>query len=401
MKVLVLNSGSSSIKYQLINTDDEKVMAKGNFEKIGSEDSFLTHKVKDEKYKTEEYVKNHREALKIVFDQFTNKEYGVIEELSEIDAIGHRIVHGGTMTESAIVTDEVVEKLKECEALDPLHNPPAIAGIEACQSLMPNTPMTVIFDTAFHSTIPAYRYLYPIPYEYYEKYGIRKYGFHGTSHKYIGQRTAELLGKKENDLKIISCHIGQGASLCAIENGKSVDTTMGFTSLGGIMMGSRSGDLDPSIVTFLMRKENINSSEMDRILNKESGLKGISGVSEDNRDLLTAIQANNEYARRCEIALEEYCYIIAQYIAKMAVAMNGVDVISFAGGVGERGNDERKRILEHLEWMGVEIDREANKEAFAKEAKISTDNSKVQVWVVPTEEELMIARETRDLVENK
>ena len=206
---------------------------------------------------------------------------------------------------------------------------------------------------------------------------------------------------KPNELKIISCHIGQGASLCAIENGKSVDTTMGFTSLGGIMMGSRSGDLDPSIVTFLMRKENINSSEMDRILNKESGLKGISGVSEDNRDLLTAIQENNENARRCEIALEEYCYIIAQYIAKMAVAMNGVDVISFAGGVGERGNDERKRILEHLEWMGIEINREANKEAFAKEAKISTDNSKVQVWVVPTEEELMIARETRDLVENK
>lgn len=400
MKVLVINSGSSSMKYQLIDMEDEKVLAKGNYERIGSDNSFVTHKVNGEKYKTEKAVVNHKEALDVVLKEFTNSEYGVISDLSEITAVGHRIVHGGTMTESMLVTDEVIENLKELIPLDPLHNPAAISVIEACKELMPTTPMVTVYDTSFHQTIPESRYLYPIPYKFYEKYGIRKYGFHGTSHRYVSKRAAELMGRDpEKGLKLVTCHIGQGASLCAVENGKAVDTTMGFTSLGGIAMGTRSGDLDPSVVTYIMEKEKLTPEQMDTMLNKESGLLGITELSGDNRDLWASIEDDDNHADRAKLALETYTYIIAQYIAKMVVAMNGVDGIIFTGGVGERGCEEREMICEKLKWMGVELDLEANK-VKAEEQKLSTADSKVEVWTIPTEEELMIARDTKQIVEN-
>lgn len=396
MKVLVLNSGSSSLKYQLMNMEDESVMAKGNYERIGIGDSFLTHKAKGEKHIIKRPVKNHDEAIQIVMEQFTNSQYGVIESLDEINAIGHRIVHGGEkFTQSMIVTDEVVEGIKEAATFAPLHNPAAVAGIEACRKELPGKPNVVVFDTAFHQTMPKEHYIYPIPYRYYEQYGIRKYGAHGTSHRYVAGRIAELLGKPVEELKIINCHIGQGASLCAIQNGKCVDTSMGLTPLGGIAMGSRSGDLDPSIVTYIMKKENLTPDEMEKMLNKESGIYGMSGISADNRDVeKAAYEEGNEQAK---MALETYAYIIAQYIGKYAVTMNGVDVITFTAGVGERGPETREQICEYLRFMGVELDKEANK-VKAEEVEISSKNSKVKVWIVPTEEELMIARDTVALI---
>ena len=398
MKILVLNSGSSSLKYQLIDMEGEKVLAKGNYEKIGMAGSFVTHKANGEKYKYEREAKNHEEAISFVLEQFTDNEHGVISSLDEITAIGHRTVHGGEkFNKSVIIDDEVIEAIKECIPLAPLHNPAGLTGIEACMKVMPGKKNVAVFDTAFHQTIPEERYIYPIPYEYYEKYGVRKYGFHGTSHRYVSNRVAELVGKPVDNLKTIVCHLGQGASLCAVLNGKSVDTSMGFTPLAGIAMGTRSGDLDPSIVTFLMKKEGLTANEVENILNKKSGLLGISELSADNRDLLSSIENNDENAQKCKIAMETYTYIIAQYIAKYAVALNGVDVIAFAGGVGERGPDERRMICEHLKWMGVELDNEANK-VKAEEQEISTKDSKVKVWVVPTEEELMIARDTAELV---
>ena len=398
MKILVLNSGSSSLKYQLIDMENEKVLAKGNYERIGMEGSFVTHKANGEKYKYERDAKNHEEAISFVLEQFTDSEHGVISSLDEISAVGHRVVHGGEkFNKSVVITDEVVETIRECIPLAPLHNPAGLTGIEACKKVMPGKPMVAVFDTAFHQTMPEERYIYQIPYKYYEKYGVRKYGFHGTSHRYVSARVAELVGKPVENLKTIVCHLGQGASLCAVLNGKSVDTSMGFTPLAGIAMGTRSGDLDPSIVTFLMKKEGLTADEVEKILNKESGLLGMSELSADNRDLLASIENGDENARKCKIAMESYCYIIAQYIAKYAVALNGVDVIAFAGGVGERGPDERKMICEQLKWMGVEIDEEANK-VRAEEQEISNSNSKVKVWVVPTEEELMIARDTAELV---
>ena len=398
MKILVLNSGSSSLKYQLLDMETEKVLAKGNYERIGIGGSFVTHKVGKEKYTYEKDVKNHEEAISFVMEQFTDKEHGVISSLDEINAIGHRVVHGGEkFNKSVIITEEVKNTIRDCIELAPLHNPAALTGIEACEKVMPGKPNVAVFDTAFHQTIPEERYIYPIPYEYYEKYRIRKYGFHGTSHKYVSRRIAEILGKPVEDLKIINCHLGQGASLCAIEEGKSVDTSMGFTPLAGIAMGTRSGDLDPSVVTYLMKKENLTPDEMEKILNKQSGLLGISGLSADNRDLLASIEKQDEHSKRAKMAMETYCYIIAQYIAKYAVAMNGVDVITFAGGVGERGPDERKMICDHLSFMGVELDEEANK-VKAEEKQISSSNSKVAVWIVPTEEELMIARDTAALI---
>ena len=396
MKVLVLNSGSSSLKYQLMNMEDESVMAKGNYERIGLGNSFLTHKAKGEKHKIEKDVKNHDEAIKIVMEQFTNSEYGVVESLDEIQAIGHRIVHGGEkFTQSVIVTDEVVEGIKEAAAFAPLHNPAAIAGIEACRKELPGKPNVVVFDTAFHQTMPKEHYIYPIPYRYYREYGIRKYGAHGTSHRYVAGRIAELLGKPVEDLKIINCHIGQGASICAIQNGKCTDTSMGLTPLGGIAMGGRSGDLDPSVVTYIMRKENLTPDEMERILNKESGIYGMSEISADNRDVEEA--AFEQGNKQAQMALDTYAYIIAQYIGKYAVTMNGVDVITFTAGVGERAPVTREQVCSYLGFMGVELDKEANKTR-AEEIEISSKDSKVKVWVVPTEEELMIARDTVELV---
>lgn len=395
MKILVINCGSSSVKYQLMNMEDESVMAKGNYERIGMEGSFLTHKVNGEKYKYEKEAKTHEEAIRFIMQQLIDKEHGVIKSLDEINAIGHRIVHGGEkFTQSVVVTDEVIKGIEDAIKFAPLHNPGHLQGIFACQKELPGKPNVTVFDTAFHQTMPKEHYLYPIPYKYYEKYGIRKYGAHGTSHKYVSVRIAELLGKKPEELKIINCHIGQGASLCAIEYGKCIDTSMGLTPLGGIAMGSRSGDLDPSVVTYIMEQENISPAEMNRILNKESGLLGMSGISADNRDILEEAQKGNE---RAKLAIKEYCYIIAQYIGRYAAAMNGVDVITFAGGVGERGPDERKEICSYLGFMGVELDKEANN-VKAVEKEISKTNSKVKVWIVPTEEELMIARETLQLV---
>ncbi len=395
MKILVLNCGSSSLKYQLMDMDNEEVMAKGYFERIGHFNSFVTHKVNGEKYKYEVIARDHGEAIKFVLKQFTDPKYPVIESLDEISAIGHRVVHGGEkFKQSIIVTEEVKKGIEDAITFAPLHNPAHLQGIKACEELLPGKPNVAVFDTAFHQTISKERFLYPIPYEYYEKYGVRKYGFHGTSHKYVSHRIAEILGKPIEDLKIINCHIGQGASLCAIQGGKSVDTTMGLTPLGGVAMGSRSGDLDPSVVTYLMEKEDMNTAQIEHILNKKSGLLGLSGISADNRDVERAIEQDDE---RASVALKEYDYIIAQYIAKMAVAMNGVDVITFTAGVGEKGPISREDICSHLTFMGVEIDPVKN-ETKGEEIEISKEDSKVKVWVVPTDEELMIARETLELV---
>ena len=395
MKILVLNCGSSSLKYQLMDMDNEEVMAKGYFERIGHFNSFVTHKVNGEKYKYEVIARDHGEAIKFVLKQFTDPKYPVIESLDEISAIGHRVVHGGEkFKQSIIVTEEVKKGIEDAITFAPLHNPAHLQGIKACEELLPGKPNVAVFDTAVHQTISKERFLYPIPYEYYEKYGVRKYGFHGTSHKYVSHRIAEILGKPIEDLKIINCHIGQGASLCAIQGGKSVDTTMGLTPLGGVAMGSRSGDLDPSVVTYLMEKEDMNTTQIEHILNKKSGLLGLSGISSDNRDVERAIEQNDE---RASVALKEYDYIIAQYIAKMAVAMNGVDVITFTAGVGEKGPISREDICSHLTFMGVEIDPVKN-DTKGEEIEISKENSKVKVWVVPTDEELMIARDTLELV---
>ncbi len=396
MKILVLNCGSSSLKYQLIDMENEKVIAKGYFERIGNYDSFVTHKVNGEKYRYDVIARDHGEAIKFVLKQFTDERYPVINSLDEIAAIGHRIVHGGEkFQKSCIITEDVKKGIEDAVRFAPLHNPAHLQGIKACEINLPGKPNVAVFDTAFHQTLKKEQYLYPIPYEYYEKYGIRKYGFHGTSHKYVSLEIAKLLGKPIEELKIINCHIGQGVSLCAIQNGVSVDTTMGLTPLGGVAMGSRSGDLDPSVVTYLMSKENMNPAQIDEILNKRSGLLALSGISSDNRDVERAIAQGDE---RAISSLKEYDFIIAQYIAKMAVTMNGVDVITFTAGVGEKGPISRAGICSHLTFMGVLLDPDKNNSVRDTEKEISSENSRVKVWVVPTNEELMIARETMELV---
>lgn len=394
MKILVINCGSSSLKYQLIDMDGENVVAKGTYERIG-EQSFLTHKINGERYVLQHPAKTHKEALEFAMEQLLNKEYPAIESLDEIGAIGHRIVHGGEKFSSSVVVDEdVIKSIEECASLAPVHNPSAVIGIRACQELMADKPMVVVFDTAFHSTIPEERYIYPIPYKYYDKYKVRKYGFHGTSHYYVSRRIAELMGKDVKDLKIVNCHIGQGASICAIQGGKSVETSMGLTPAAGIPMCSRSGDLDPSIVTFLMKNEGLTPDEMEKQLNNESGLWGMCGVSKDVRDIEAAIDEGNERAKK---ALEYYKYRIAQFIAKYAVSMQGIDVITFTAGVGENQIRVRKGILDYLKFMGVKVDDERNN-VRSEEALISADDSSIPVWVVPTNEELVIARETLALV---
>ena len=395
MKVLVVNCGSSSLKYQLIDMETENVMAKGYLEKIGLDDSFLTHTVNGEKHKIEKKIDNHEQGIKLVIDQLLDKEYGVIKDLKEIDAVGHRVVHGGErFSGSVIITDEVEETMKECIPLAPLHNPAGITGIDACKKALPGVPMVGVFDTAFHQTLPKKAYMYAIPYEYYEKYGIRKYGFHGTSHRFVSKRVAEVMNKPIEDLKIVACHLGQGASLCAIKNGKSVETTMGLTPLAGVPMGTRSGDIDPSIVTFIMKNEKISCDEMDTILNKKSGKLGLSGVSSDDRDIEAAAKEGNEKAK---LAIDNFTYQVAGNIGKLAVQMGGVDVITFAGGIGENGIEAREEICKYLEFMGVKIDSEKNN-CRGKEVEISTVDSKIKVFIIPTNEELMIARDTRDLV---
>ena len=397
MKILVLNTGSSSLKYQVIDMEKEETLAKGNFERIGQVNSFLTHKVNGEKHKFEHYAKNHEQAIEFVISRLINPHYGVLKDLSELTAIGHRVVHGGEkFSEPTLITDEVIEAIEDCSDLAPLHNPAAVLGIKACKTIMPDIKMVAVFDTSFHQTIPQERYIYPIPYEYYKKYGIRKYGFHGTSHQYVAERVAKLMNKDIKDLKIINCHLGQGASVCAIQGGKSVETSMGLTPLGGIPMGTRSGDLDPSVVTYLMKKEDLTPDEMEYILNKQSGVYGVSGVSVDFRDIEADAAAGGHHAK---LALDNYHYLVACYVARCVVAMNGIDVLTFTAGVGERGQDSREAICDYLEYFGVKIDKEFNQTIKGDEAEISAKDAKVRTFVIPTDEELMIARQTKKIVE--
>ena len=393
MKVLVINCGSSSLKYQLINMDDESVIAKGTYERIGGE-SFLTHKINGESYRLEHPVTNHKDALDFSIEQLFNKEHPAIESLSEVGAVGHRIVQGAEYFDSAALIDEdVIAKIEDCAKLAPLHNPAAVIGIRACQELMPGIPMTAVFDTAFHQTIPEERYLYPVPYKFYEKYKVRKYGAHGTSHYYVANRIAELLNKDVKDLKIVNCHLGQGASICAIQGGKSVETSMGLTPLGGIPMCARAGDLDPSVVTFIMKNEGLTPDEMETMLNNESGMYGICNVSKDVRDIESAIDEGNEKANS---ALEYFKYRVAQFVAQYAVSMQGIDVITFTAGIGENQKRVREGIIKYLGYMGVKLDKEKN-DTMSDERIISTEDSSIPVWIVPTNEELVIAREALKL----
>ena len=395
MKILVLNCGSSSLKYQLINMENEEVLASGKYERIGEDEAFITHKVNGQKIEIKHPAKTHEEAVDFTLKQLTNPEYKVIDSLDEISAIGHRLLNGGEkIKESTIINDYVVDVLRECIDLAPLHNPAGIIGIEACKKVMPGKPMVGVFDTTFHQTMPKEKYLYPIPYEYYKKYGIRKYGAHGTSHMYVARRLAEIVNKDIKDLKIVTCHLGQGSSICAVEGGKSIDTSMGLTPLGGIPMVTRAGDLDPSVVTFIMKKENLTADEIESILNKKSGLQTISGMAPDFREIEAASYGDNE---RAAIAIEKFKYEIASFVAKYAVAMNGIDYIVFTGGVGENQINIRKGICEKLEFMGVKIDVEANNMR-GEEKEITTPDSKIKAYVVPTNEELMIARETARLI---
>ncbi len=392
MKILVINSGSSSLKYQLIEMETETVLAKGNFERVGQNNSFLTHKVGDSKHKFERPVSNHEKAINFVLTRLLSKQYGVIKSVDEIDAIGHRVVHGGEKyTDPIVITPNVLNGLKEIIELAPLHNPAAISGMEACMKIMPGKINVAVFDTGFHKTIPEESYIYPIPYKYYEKYKIRRYGFHGISHEYVANRVAEIVNKPVTDLKIINCHLGQGASICAIKNGVSIDTSMGFTPLGGIPMGTRSGDLDPSVVTYIAKYRNHTPDEMDEILNKKSGVYGISEVSVDFRDIEAEGIEGNVNAL---MALDNFAYNVAQFIAKYMVSMGGVDIITFTAGIGEKDAKERKKICEYLAFLGVKLDDERNNTYVNCEGKISADDSNIELYVVPTNEELLIARDT-------
>ncbi len=395
MKILVLNCGSSSLKYQLLDMSTERVIAKGNFERIGEKESFLTHKMNGEKYVYNEVAMNHEEALNLIMKELQNPDHRAIENLSEINAIGHRVVAGGEIFDKSVIIDEKTLKgIEACSKLAPLHNPAAILGIKACQKAMPGVPMVAAFDTAFHQTMPKENYLYPIPYEYYEKYGIRKYGAHGTSHKYVTQRVEKLMNKDIKALKIVTCHLGQGASLCAVQGGKSVDTSMGLTPLGGITMVTRSGDLDPSVVTAIMKKENLTADEVESILNKKSGLTAVSKLVPDFREIENASNEGNEDAI---IAINKFVSTIAQYIARYAAVMEGIDAVVFTGGIGENQFRIRSKICKKLKFMGLDLDEEKNNE-FRNEGKISKEDSKVEIWVVPTDEELMIAQDTLDLI---
>lgn len=397
MKVLVINCGSSSLKYQLIDMETEVSLAQGLVERIGIEGSILTQKVEGkDKYKVEKPMENHKVAIQLVLEALVDAQYGVIKSMDEIAAVGHRVVHGGEKyAESVIITEEVKKSIKECYKLAPLHNPPNIIGIEACEELMPNTPMVVVFDTAFHQTMPKETFLYALPYELYEEKGIRKYGFHGTSHMYVSNKVAEVMGKDIKDLKIITCHLGNGASLCAVNRGKSIDTTMGFTPLDGIAMGTRSGSIDPAIVIYLMNELNYSADDVNDLLNKKSGVLGISGVSSDFRDIEGAAAEGN---KRAQLALDIYHYKIRTQIGAYAAAMAGVDAIVFTAGVGENGVETREACLEGLEFLGVKVDKEKNN-VRGKVREISTDDSKVKAFVIPTNEELVIARDTKKLVQ--
>ncbi|KAB3535210.1 acetate kinase [Alkaliphilus pronyensis] len=396
MKVLVLNCGSSSLKYQLINMETEAVLAKGVAERIGIAGSFVKHEATGkEKVIIDEAMDNHKAAIKIVLDCLVNKVHGAISSMDEISAVGHRVVHGGEkFAESVIINDEVKATLEECSELAPLHNPPNLMGINACEEILPNVPMVGVFDTAFHQTMPKSSFLYALPYELYEKYKIRRYGFHGTSHKYVAMRAADMLGKSLEDLKLITCHLGNGASIAAINKGKSVDTSMGFTPLEGLAMGTRCGDIDPAITTYLMEKENLTSGDLNNLMNKKSGVLGISGVSSDFRDIEAAVSEGNE---RANMALEVYYKRVKKYIGAYAAEMGGLDAVIFTAGLGENSVETRQAVCEGLEFLGIKIDSDKNN-VRGKETIVTTDDSTTKVLLVPTNEELMIARETKALI---
>ena len=396
MKVLVINCGSSSLKYQLIDSEREEVLAKGLCERIGIDGSNIAHQpAGGEKVKEEAAMPDHTAAVKLVISKLTDEKVGVIRSLTEIDAVGHRMVHGGeNFSGSVIINEEVIKAIEDCNDLAPLHNPANLIGVRSCQAIMPGVPMVAVFDTAFHQTMPEKAYLYGLPYEYYEKYKVRRYGFHGTSHSYVSKRTAEILGRPYDSLKTVVCHLGNGSSISAVLNGKSVDTSMGLTPLEGLVMGTRSGDVDPGALQFIMHKENMDIDQMLNVLNKKSGVYGMSGVSSDFRDVENAA---NEGNKKAEAALESFAYRVAKYVGAYAAAMSGVDAIAFTAGVGENDKITRKKVCGYLAFLGIEIDDEANSKR-GQEIVISAPGSKVSVLVIPTNEELAIARETLALV---
>ena len=395
MKILVVNCGSSSLKYQLIDSDSEQVLAKGLCERIGIDGMFTYQKAGCDKQVSQINQPDHKTSIQIVLDALTDKENGVVSDLSEIGAVGHRLVHGGeAFAASTLITDEVIKAVEECNDLAPLHNPANIIGVNACRELMPNTPMVGVFDTAFHQTMPAEAYIYGIPYEYYKRDKVRKYGFHGTSHSYVSKRTAEILGLDYDKAKIIVCHLGNGASICAVDGGKSVETSMGLTPLMGLVMGTRSGEIDPGVMEYLGKKENMSFEEIMTMLNKRSGVLGISGISSDFRDVDDAIESGNEQAL---LAMNVFVHRVKSYIGAYIAIMNGVDAIVFTAGVGENDAKARKAIMSNFDFIGAKLDEEKNN-VRGKEAIISTDDSKVKILVVPTNEELMIARDTLRIV---
>ena len=401
MKVLVINAGSSSIKYQLIDMTNENLLAKGQCDRIGIDGgNFKQKNANGTEYKVEVDIPDHAAGIKLVVDALTDKEHGVISSMSEISAVGHRVVHGGDkFSGSVMITDEVIDAIKECSSLSPLHNPANITGIKACEEIMgKDVPQVGVFDTSFHQTMPDYAYMYPIPYQYYEKYKLRRYGFHGTSHRYVTARAAEMLGKKPEEINIVTCHLGNGSSITAVKGGKSFDTTMGVTPLEGLMMGTRSGSIDPAIIPFLMEKEGMSGADIDKMLNKQSGILGVTGgVTSDNRDIEEGARGGNERYKLIESML---CHQITKYVGGFAAAMGGIDAIVFTGGIGENNPQYRARVAANLKFMGVEIDEETNKKAMrtSDENDISTADAKVKMLVIPTNEELMIARDTYSLV---
>ncbi len=399
MKILVINAGSSSLKYQFIDITSKTVLAKGLCERIGIEGSNISQKANGKPdYSLKKPMNDHADAIQMVIDALTSSEHGVISSMQEIDAVGHRVVHGGeAFSGSVIIDEEVMKAIEDCIDLAPLHNPPNLIGIRACEKIMPGTPQVAVFDTAFHQTVPEKAFLYPLPYELYKKHKIRKYGFHGTSHRFVSERAAKMLGKSPEELKIVTMHLGNGSSITAVDRGKSIDTSMGFTPLAGVMMGTRCGDIDPAIVTFLMDKENMTIDEVNKIMNKESGVFGISGVSSDFRDLAAAAEAGNA---RAKLALDMFIYRVRRYIGAYAASMGGLDAVVFTAGIGENTASIRAGVVEGLEFMGLKMDYEKNN-IRGEELDISTPDSKVRILVIPTNEELMIAMDTAKLVLEK
>ena len=400
MNILVLNCGSSSVKYKLIEIKENKILAEGGVEKIGLPDAFIKFKLADGSKKTLDLdITDHQGAIKSILDTITGEEYGCIKSFEEIDAVGHRVVHGGEkFNKSVLITDEVIAKVKECYDIAPLHNPVNIAGIDAISNILPNVPQVGVFDTAFHQTMPAKSYMYALPYKFYKEDGVRRYGFHGTSHRYVSKRVCEFLGVKYEDQKIITCHVGNGGSITAIDHGKSIDTSMGLTPTEGLMMGTRVGDVDPGALTFIMEKHNLTAKDMQNIINKQSGIAGVTEISSDMREIEAAVNAGDE---RAVLGLDMYEQRILKYVGAYAAEMGGVDIIVFTGGVGENQTGVRENVCAPLGFMGVKLDNELNAKVRGTETVISTPDSKVKVVVIPTDEEYLIARDTEAIVEGR